>query len=148
MALQFTQMDSGRKVKIPNVTVFFPPKVLNAAKTTLLLPQCVYKGQHTRDVGSCACVVFKMHDINVICEEYIQSQHVLPLPSNNLTTTCTYYCGYHFVEVFNWPADLPLRFIIVCVVEPMTLWREKKKNVMFTPRGAVTTRANKLNTPA
>lgn len=35
-----------------------------------------------------------------------------------------YLCGYHFIKMLDRPVDLPLRFIIVCVAEPLTFKRE------------------------
>lgn len=28
--------------------------------------------------------------------------------------------GYHFIQMLNRPVDLPLRFIVICVVESIT----------------------------
>ncbi len=32
-----------------------------------------------------------------------------------------YLAGYHFIKMFNRPVDLAMRFIVVCVAEPLTL---------------------------
>lgn len=38
-----------------------------------------------------------------------------------------YHSGYHFIKMLNRPVDFPLRFIVVCVAEPLTL-KKKKRN--------------------
>lgn len=37
-----------------------------------------------------------------------------------------YHYGYHFIKMLNRPVDLSLRFIIVCVAEPLT-WEKINK---------------------
>lgn len=36
-----------------------------------------------------------------------------------------YLSGYHFIKMLDRPVDLPLRFIIVCVTEPLTFREER-----------------------
>lgn len=38
-----------------------------------------------------------------------------------------YHSGYHFIKMLNRPVDFALRFIIVCVAEPLTLKKKNKK---------------------
>lgn len=94
-----------------------------------------------------------MHDIHVICLFMWKAYSVTSTVTLCLClaiiikegTLYTYSSGYRFVEVFNWPADLPLRFIIVCVVEPMTLEGEKQKNEPLTPSSAVNFKSDRSN---